>query len=320
VTRPRIVVSRCLGFEHCRWDGRMMSSPLVERLRPHVEFLTVCPEMEMGMGVPRPPIRLVRQDGDIRLRQPGTGADLTEPMRAWCAGRLDDLADVDGFLLQSRSPSCGLRDVKLYPAMHAEAPVPQKASGFFAAAVLERCPGMPTESEGRLTNFRLREHFLASVFTLARFREARAVGDIQALTGFHARHKYAFMAANQRLLKEMGAVAANGEHLPMSEVFARYEALLRRLLATLPNRKRHVNVLLHLFGYFSDDLSTAEKGFFLAEVERFRVGELPLAAVTAVLRGWVVRYNNAYLQPQTYFSPYPPELADLGDSGGGRDL
>ena len=102
--QPRLVVSKCLGFDHCRYDGSIIPDPVVDSLRPWVEFLPVCPEVELGLGAPRPPVRLVRVGGEVRLLQPATGCDPTDAMRAFAASFLDALPPVDGFLLKNRSP------------------------------------------------------------------------------------------------------------------------------------------------------------------------------------------------------------------------
>ncbi|MEA3366709.1 MAG: DUF523 domain-containing protein, partial [Planctomycetota bacterium] len=111
---PRVVVSRCLGFAACRWDGATIADPFVTRLHGHVMFCTVCPEVEIGLGCPRDPIRVVERNGERHLVQPATGRDVSDPMRHYTARTLDAVGQVDGFLLKSRSPSCGIKDVKIY--------------------------------------------------------------------------------------------------------------------------------------------------------------------------------------------------------------
>ena len=170
--KPRVVVSKCLGFAACRYDGAMISDDFVRRLAAHVTFCPVCPEMEIGLGCPRDPIRVVLAGKELRLMQPATGRDVTEAMRQFADSFLGGLGEVDGFLLKSRSPSCGLKDVKVYggPAGN----MPQSVGrGFFGGAVLDRFPGAAAEDEGRLRNFTLREHFLTRLFVPAEFREVR---------------------------------------------------------------------------------------------------------------------------------------------------
>ncbi|MGB9777762.1 MAG: YbgA family protein, partial [Anaerolineae bacterium] len=262
MSQPRLVVSKCLGFDHCRYDGSIIPNPVVDSLRPWAEFIPVCPEVELGLGAPRPPVRLVRVGGEVRLLQPATGRDLTDSMRAFAASFLDALPPVDGFILKNRSPSCGLKDAKVYAAPE-KAPALGAGPGMFGGAVRQRFPDLPAEDEGRLTNRALREHFFTAVFALARLREAIETGQMGALVDFHTRHKFLLMAYNQTRLRELGRIVANLGRKPVREVMEEYAAGFRAALARPPRRPAVVNVLMHALGYVSDGLSPAEKGYFL---------------------------------------------------------
>jgi uncharacterized protein YbbK (DUF523 family) len=163
--KPRIVVSKCLGFAACRYNGLMISSPLVRKLKDQVDFIPVCPEQEIGLGVPRDPIRIIEDKGKRRLYQPATGLDLTKEMNAFINSFLKTLGQVDGFLLKSGSPSCGIKDVKVYPKLtKRHRPVTEKSYGFFGGRVLELYPGLAIEDEDGLKNPAIREHFLTRIF------------------------------------------------------------------------------------------------------------------------------------------------------------
>ncbi|MDH7488452.1 MAG: DUF523 and DUF1722 domain-containing protein [Anaerolineae bacterium] len=317
--RPRIVVSKCLGFAPCRWNGVTIPDEFVSRLEPHVEFVPVCAEVEIGLGAPRDPVRVVSVEGDLRLVQPATGKDFTDIMRRFARDYVAAVGVTDGFILKSRSPSCGIKDVKVYPGAGKMA-ASGKGTGFFAAAVLERFGDLPVEDEGRLTNFAIREHFLTRIFALARLREALQSGAMRDLVAFHARHKLLLMAYNQTELGALGRIVANPQKRPFADVAADYEAHFRRALLRPPRMGAIINVLMHALGYFSDSLSAREKAFFLDSLERYRARKIPLSAVTAILRSWIVRFDNAYLAEQVFFDPYPEALAEVTDSGKGREL
>ncbi|MBU8922936.1 MAG: DUF523 domain-containing protein [Bacteroidales bacterium] len=168
-SRPKVVVSSCLEFDSCRYDGQKVSSPAVLHLRKHVEFIPVCPELEMGLGVPRDPIRIVRSPGGLCLIQPATGKDFTGEMKAFVGSFLDSVGEVDGFILKNRSPSCGIGDVKIYSGVDAESPS-GKGCGFFGSEVLRRFGHLVVEAEERLNDSELREHFLAKLVALHRSR------------------------------------------------------------------------------------------------------------------------------------------------------
>ena len=136
VARPRVVVSRCLGFEACRWDGGIVESSVAESLRGEAEVITVCPEADAGLGVPRDPINLVTVGGDVRAVQAGTGRDVTDKLRRYTWKTLDELGRVDVFILKARSPSCGL-STKFLDSMGG---VMGLASGVFADEAQRRYP------------------------------------------------------------------------------------------------------------------------------------------------------------------------------------
>ncbi|MGC9397709.1 MAG: YbgA family protein [Anaerolineae bacterium] len=314
MSKPHLVVSKCLGFDHCRYDGSIISDPIVEALRPWVEFIPVCPEVELGLGAPRPPVRLVRVSGEARLLQPATGRDLTDAMRAFAASFLDALPPVDGFLLKNRSPSCGIKDAKAYAAPE-KAPVVEKRPGMFGEAVQARFPDLPIENEGRLTNLTLREHFFTAIFALARLREAVDTGQMRALVDFHTRHKFLLMTYNQTRMRELGRRVANPQRWPVEEVMEAYVTGFRAALTHPPRRPSVINVLMHTLGYVSEGLSHAEKEYFLDLLTKYREGQVSLSAPLSVLRAWVLRFEEPYLSQQTFLAPFPEALLSLQDSG-----
>lgn len=318
--RPVVVVSRCLELAACRWNGVSVACPFVRSLQAHADLRPVCPEVELGLGVPREPVRLLLRDGGRRLVQPATGRDLTEAMDRFARTYLDGLSEVDGFLLKSRSPSCGIKEAKLYRGPERGAYVEGKVSGAFAAAVLERFPGHAIEDEGRMLNFRAREHFLVRIFAFARFRRARASGRMAELVRFQADNKLLLMAHSQKHMRELGRAVANHERLPFDAVAARCETVLRAALARPSRPSNEVNVLLHAQGFFGRTLAAREKRYFESALQQFRDGHLPLSAVAGIVHAHAVRFEIPWLLSQTFFRPYPEALVDLADSGKGREL
>ena len=283
-----------------------------------MQFITVCPEVEIGLGVPRDPIRVVVHNRKLRLVQPATKADVTERMVDFCNTFLNSLGDVDGFLLKSRSPSCGIKEVKIYPSIEKSAAL-KKGSGFFGSAVMTAFPDYPVEDEGRLRNFVIREHYLKRLFTLARFRSIKKSKKMKDIIRFQAENKFLLMAYNQKEFRIMGRIVANQEKRPVSEVYVKYEIHLQAALAKTPRYTSYINVLMHAMGHFSDKLNKQEKAFFLDLMEKYRRGKAPLRSDTDVLMSWGVRFGEEYLLNQTLFRPYPDELLDISDSGKGRD-
>lgn len=315
--KPIIVSSKCIEFAACRWNGLLIKDDFVQQLIPFVEFRPVCPEHEIGLGIPRNPIRVVRIKDKPILYQPATSKDFSEQMNKFTQSHLESLNEVDGFILKSRSPSCGIKDVKIYGGID-KAPVTGKGAGFFGQAVIDRYPYLPIEDEGRLTNFRIREHFLTRVFGLASWRKLKK--SIAALVEFQSANKLLLMAYNQKELRNLGQIVANHEKKQIDTVFAEYGIHFKKALATIPRVSSSVNVLTHALGYFKTGLKAAEKAHFLKTVDKYREGKIPLSVPVGIIHSWIARFGQEYLVGQTYFEPYPEELIQVSDSGKGRDF
>lgn len=315
--RPRVVFSRCLGFDHCRYNGGIISEPMLEQLKPSVDIVTVCPEVGIGLGIPRQPIRLVGDEESPRLVQPETGLDVTERMKAFIDRFLAEIEAPDGFILKYASPSCGPREVKLY-VNEKRGAASTKTSGMFGGAAAEKFPHCTIEDEGRLKSFDIRQHFLTRLFAMSRFRCARDEGKMRDLVAFHSRHKLLLMAYNQTKMRELGRIVANPGKRPVPDVFSDYAVSLHLALAKAPRRTSAINVLMHGFGYVSDDLQSSEKAFFLGSLGQYRDHRIPLSVATSIMRSWIIRFDVTYLADQLYFEPFPLELVDVLDSGKGR--
>jgi uncharacterized protein YbgA (DUF1722 family)/uncharacterized protein YbbK (DUF523 family) len=312
--RPNVVISNCLELSACRYNGQLVHDDFVKKLSQHVNYIPVCPEVAIGLGVPRFPIRMVSQGSDIRLIQPATKNDLTDKMRQFSDDFLSRLNDVDGFILKFRSPTCGLKDVRIYPKAEKSAAV-GKTSGFFGGKVLGMFPGLAIEDEGRLRSLKIREHFLTKLFTLANFREVKKASKISDLTRFHADYKFLLMAYSQKELRFLGNVAANRERKGLKQILAEYETHLRESMAAPSKRSSNINVFTHIFGYFSKHLSANEKQFFLETVQLYREGRVPFTSALGLLKGWAIRFQDEYLMRQTFFDPFPVDLIEWSDAG-----
>lgn len=305
-----MVLSRCIEFAKCRYDGSMIPSDFVKALEPHVDFLPVCAEMEIGLGVPRDSIRIVSINGEHRLVQPATGLDVTDKMRDFSSSFLASLQEVDGFILKYRSPSCGMKDIKVYSGS-AKSTAVSKTAGFFGGAVVKTFPDLAIEDEGRLRNFNIREHFLTKLYALASFREMQKHGTVSDLIQFHTENKLLLAAHSQKEVKILGNIVANRESQNFADQARLYRMHLGEALKRPPRYTSKANVLNHSLGYFSEELSIDEKANFLRNIERFKERRLPFSALLAVLQSWIARFRVEYLSNQTLFEPFPEELIEL---------
>jgi uncharacterized protein YbgA (DUF1722 family)/uncharacterized protein YbbK (DUF523 family) len=313
--RPRVLVSRCLTFDHCRWNGDIISSAFIEKLKTFVDFITVCPESDIGLGVPRKPVRLAYQGDEIVMIQHESANNCTADMNAYSTKLFSSMLPVDAFLYKERSPSCGMSNVKIYARLEEGSAVRIMGRGLFAAAFKGVFPQMPVCSEGHLHNFMLREHFYTQMYTLARFRSLCDVPAISKLVDFHGRHKLILMSYHQTIMRQLGKLAANNEQRTPKAIFDDYYALLCKALEKPPRLTSPINVLMHAMGYFSEKITVDEKKFFLDLLEKYRQKKIPLSVCSTVIKSWIVRFDEKYLAGQFFFSPYPEALTELSDSG-----
>lgn len=308
--KPKILISKCIEFDRCRFNAQMISSDFVKKLKPHVDFLPICAEVEIGLGVPRESIRVVSNKGVKRLIQPATNKDVSDLMNNFSNSFLNSLRGIDGFILKSQSPSCGLRDVKIYPASKNAAPIYREA-GFFGQQVLKNFKFYAIEDENRLRNPIIREHFLKKIFTFSSFRIIKKSNNIADLIRFHTENKFLLMAYSQKELKVLGNILANQKKYPKEKVFSDYENHLLLAFQKSARCNSDINILMHMMGYFKSEISSEEKKFFLELLDKFKNGKIPLSAPVNLLRSWYIRFNQKYLLSQTYFQPYPDELLDV---------
>jgi uncharacterized protein YbgA (DUF1722 family)/uncharacterized protein YbbK (DUF523 family) len=315
----RIGISACLLGQQVRYDGGHKRDPfLIETLGPHVVWVPVCPEVEVGMGTPRESVQLVHDragrrhnDGPVpvRLVAPKSGTDWTDRMTAYSRARVAKLArlDLSGYVLKKDSPSCGMTRVKVHgPGRTAE----RTGTGLFAAALREALPTLPVEEEGRLCDPRLRENFIERVFAYRRLRTLLhgrwSLGD---LVGFHTAHKLVLLAHDPRAYASLGRLVARAREMPRATVAESYEREFMGALARLATPKRHANVLQHIAGYLREGLDAASRAELQGLIDDHRNGLVPLVVPITLVRHHVRRLAIAYLQGQVYLDPHPKELA-----------
>jgi len=313
----RLGVSACLLGQPVRFDGQHKRDGfLVDELGPFVTFVPICPEVEVGMSVPRETLRLVRAGsrgaGDGTRLVARSGVDWTARMTAYARTRVAALAreELSGYVLKKDSPSCGLERVKRYDESEAAAPsVARDGQGLFAAELRRAFPHLPVEEEGRLQDAKLRDNFIERLFAYHRLRALWSTRWTQrSLVAFHTREKMALLAHDEPGYRRLGRLVAVGKTLPRDDLRARYEAGFMEALGKLATPARHVNVLMHMFGHFSGQLSPEARQEVLAVIEDHRQGLVPLVVPLTLLRHYVRLLKVAYLAEQTYLDPHPKEL------------
>lgn len=308
--RLTLGISACLTGEKVRYNGAHKRAGFCLRLLDQIADLKpVCPEVAIGLGTPRQPIRLVATDRGIRARgSDDPSHDVTDQLsefgRRW--GEAHD--ELDGVILTQKSPSCGMERVKIYrengyPASH-------DGSGLFAAALRQAQPLLPIEEEGRLHDARLRENFFTRCYTYRAWRDQVAANPShKALVAFHSQCKYLLMAHDPRTCTELGRLIANRPaDGSIQALCQRYISRCMGVLAKPASRRGHTNTLLHLLGYLKGKLDPRERHELLEGIHGYHQGQLPLVVPLRMMRHYLRLRGTAYVQQQRYLQPHPEAL------------
>lgn len=306
--RPTIGVSSCLLGAPVRYNGgHSRHRFLTDELDRHVDWLPICPEAEIGLGVPRPTLRLQERDGADRVISSADGVDHSDDLAGVADHHLTQLRRLDGYVLKNKSPSCGLFSLPVFDDNGDRAR--GTGRGAFAARLTSVLPALPVEEQGRLSDAVLREHFVERVFAHARLRTLLE-GDwaVRDLVGFHTRHKLQLMAHSPDGYRETGRIVARAGSSDPKEVAASYREAFQRVLAIKSRRGKHANALQHAFGMISPLLDDARRHDLLAGIEDYRREEVPLSLPMALLRHHCAAEDVAWASDQTYLRPYPDAL------------
>jgi len=302
---PKIGVSSCLLGERVRYDGGHKHDRwLTDILGPLVTFVPVCPEVGAGLPVPREAMRLEGEPTAPRLVTTRSRVDLTERMLSFCRAKVVELEreELCGFVFKKDSPSSGLFRVKVYTGGGAA----RNGSGLFARAVTEHFPNLPVEEEGRLNDPLIRENFLERIFAYCRWQEfCREDGSMGGLVRFHTCHKLQLMAHNARLYRELGKLVASGKGVGRDELMRSYGALFMRTLGYRATPRKQIDLLMHMMGYFKQQLSGDEKAELLELFGQYRQGQVSLPVPLTLLRHYVRTFGQPYLEQQTWLDPHP---------------
>lgn len=305
----RLGISSCLLGSKVRYDGgHKRDAFLVETLGQFMQWVPVCPEMELGLGTPRESLRLVGTAEAPHMLTLHTQHDVTAPMQRYATGRLEELASLNlhGFMLKKDSPSCGLERVRIYDP---QGTVRHYGRGLFAAALVQRFPLLPVEDEGRLHDMRLRENFVERVVAYERWQTLCALPPTpQAVVQFHSRHKLALLAHSREHYQELGHLVAQAGTLPMDTLLAQYGEQFMACLKVKTTPKKHANVLYHLLGHLKKQLDTEDKHEVITSIEQYRQECLPLLVPLTLLQHHFRRHPVPWIAEQTYLYPAPVEV------------
>lgn len=306
----KVGISSCLLGQEVRYDGSHKHLRLAtESLSRYFDFVPECPEMGIGMGVPRKPIRLVGEvDNPRAVAVHDESLDYTDALTAYGENKAAEYSDLSGYIFMKNSPSCGVFRVKVY--QENGYPAQRPGRGLYARAFIDAHPLLPVEESGRLCEPLLRENFVTRVFAYANWQALKKEGlSASSILDFHVRYKYCLMAHSPDKYAELGRMLADaGKHDPQ-QLGVRYFAALMATLRTLASRKSHTNVLMHLQGYLKKKISSREKAELGKIIEQYRTAQLPLIVPVTLLKHHFNNHPHPYINRQAYLQPYPDDLS-----------
>ncbi len=306
----KIGISTCLLGIQCRYDGQHSKDKFVyEELSKHFEFRSFCPEGEI-YPTPREAIRQVRINGELIIRTTNTKEDVTKDIVDVSKRLVDSISEDElcGYILKSKSPTCGMARVKIYP--DGEGQSENVGVGVFAKELIEKFPLLPIEEEGRLSDPWLKENFLMQVFAYKDvFEFVKTKPSFGELVDFHTSYKYLIYSKSHKSYKELGQIVANHEKKDIKEVLALYKQRFLEAISLKGRTSNTYNVLMHIFGYFKKYITKEEKEEILTSLEEFKSHIIPLVAVIKIIKIYVKRFNIEYLDKQKFLTPYPKEMA-----------
>jgi uncharacterized protein YbgA (DUF1722 family)/uncharacterized protein YbbK (DUF523 family) len=305
----KLGISTCLLGENVRYDGgHKLDRFLTDTLGQYVEYVPVCPEVECGLPIPRESMHLEGDPESPRLVTLRTKQDMTERVVSWAKKRVVELEKegLCGFIFKSDSPSSGMERVRVYN----EKGMPvKKGVGMFARIFMEHFPLLPVEDEGRLHDPNLRENFVERIFTLKRWREVLAKKESRGtVVDFHTQQKLLILSHSPKHYQIMGKLVAEAKDIPLKNLFQQYQTILMEALQLKTTPKKNANVLMHMMGYFKEQLSSDEKQELLEVIDHYRQEYVPLIVPTTLINHYVRKYNQPYLKQQVYLNPHPLEL------------
>ncbi|CAH9065264.1 hypothetical protein PSECIP111854_03641 [Pseudoalteromonas sp. CIP111854] len=305
----KIGISACLAGDKVRFDtGHKRSNFCMDDFANHVEYVKFCPEVAVGLPIPRPTIRQIKVGDTIKVCRPDGSGDVGPKLNEYGKKVATEQAKhLSGFVFCAKSPSCGMERVKIYN--EAGTGNTSEGVGFFAQQIMAHNPLLPCEENGRLNDPHLRENFVMRVYVFKNWQNLilTQIG-LHELTQFHAKHKYLVMSHNYESYRALGRFLAQSSDMPIEQVKHEYIAGLMKALSSPASRKNQTNTLTHLQGYFKNNISKIEKQELCGAIDDYRQGVVPLCVPLTLLKHHLTVHPNEYLAQQVYFDPYPNDL------------
>lgn len=310
--KPKIVVSECLYGTKCRYDGQGYNDKVIQSLKDYVDIQTVCPELAIGLSIPREPIRIEmnKENEEYRLIDYNSKNDYTNQMTEFSEEFINGLDDIDGFILKSRSPTCGLKDAKVYYRGN-KCSIRSNENGFFSQKIIDKYDYLPIENEGRLKNYNIRDNFFTRIFFINNLKNNKNIIE------FHKNNLLLLKSYDEELTNEVSDILNENR---MEDQVHQYKEKVLNIVSNQRKKENKLSIIIKVFEKYKNMLNEEEINMFNGLIESYENQRIPFSTLEVVIKMYATRFKDKDILNQTFFYPYPENLINITDSGKGRKL
>ena len=310
--KPKIVVSECLYGTKCRYDGQGYNDKVIQSLKDYVDIQTVCPELAIGLSIPREPIRIEmnKENEEYRLIDYNSKNDYTNQMTEFSEEFINGLDDIDGFILKSRSPTCGLKDAKVYYRGN-KCSIRSNENGFFSQKIIDKYDYLPIENEGRLKNYNIRDNFFTRIFFINNLKNNKNIIE------FHKNNLLLLKSYDEESTNEVSDILYENR---MEDQVHQYKDKVLNIVSNQRKKENKLSIIIKVFEKYKNMLNEEEINMFNGLIESYENQRILFSTLEVVIKMYATRFKDKDILNQTFFYPYPENLINITDSGKGRKL
>ena len=305
--KPKIVVSECLYGTKCRYDGQGYNDKVIQSLKDYVDIQTVCPELAIGLSIPREPIRIEmnKENEEYRLIEYNSKNDYTNQMTEFSEEFINGLDDIDGFILKSRSPTCGLKDAKVYYRGN-KCSIRSNENGFFSQKIIDKYDYLPIENEGRLKNYNIRDNFFTRIFFINNLKNNKNIIE------FHKNNLLLLKSYDEESTNEVSDILNENR---MEDQVHQYKEKVLNIVSNQRKKENKLSIIIKVFEKYKNMLNEEEINMFNGLIESYENQRIPFSTLEVVIKMYATRFKDKDILNQTFFYPYPENLINITDSG-----
>lgn len=310
--KPKIVVSECLYGTKCRYDSQGYNGKVIQSLKDYVDIQTVCPELAIGLSIPREPIRIEmnKENEEYRLIDYNSKNDYTNQMTEFSEEFINGLDDIDGFILKSRSPTCGLKDAKVYYCGN-KCSIRSNENGFFSQKIIDKYDYLPIENEGRLKNYNIRDNFFTRIFFINNLKNNKNIIE------FHKNNLLLLKSYDEESTNEVSDILNENR---MEDQVHQYKEKVLNIVSNQRKKENKLSIIIKVFEKYKNMLNEEEINMFNGLIESYENQRILFSTLEVVIKMYATRFKDKDILNQTFFYPYPENLINITDSGKGRKL